>query len=509
MADSGEVVQPGVPHFLRQLRKQQRATRADLAAWITADDNPLTARVFVNRLWKLFFGSGLSKVLDDVGSQGEPPVHPELLDTLAVEFVDSGWDVKRLVKLIVMSNTYQQSSSVRDELLEHDPFNRLLARQSRFRLDAEMIRDNALAVSGLLVRNVGGRSAKPYQPAGLYRHLNFPARKYQHDTGADQYRRGLYTHWQRQFLHPAMKAFDAPSREECTAERPRSNTPLAALVLLNDPSYVEAARMFAQRTIRAWWRQHTCATRLDVCSIRFASAQRPRTIARRTTLAITLAAIRRATRGSEKVGQRRIVSGSGRCRRRRVSGLDFRGPYDPESARNDHAELSPIMNETNRRLLGQSRRTFLSRGSTGIGSLALTSMLRAELFAAPDSNVQVAPWTGVVRPLHFPAKCKRVIHLCMAGGASHLETLDYKPKLAEMDGKPMPKSFTEGQTDRAVARSRDKLKCLAPQHPFKKYGHSRSEDQQRFCPTSARSPMTSASSTRCTPIKSITTRRTR
>jgi hypothetical protein len=250
MDDSGEIVQPGVPHFLQQLRKQPRANRADLAAWITAADNPLTARVFVNRLWKLLFGSGLSKVLDDVGSQGEPPVHPELLDTLAVEFVDSGWDIKRLVKLIVMSNTYRQSSSVRDELLETDPFNRLLARQSRFRLDAEMIRDNALAVSGLLSRTVGGRSAKPYQPVGLYRHLNFPARQYKHDTGAEQYRRGLYTHWQRQFLHPAMKAFDAPAREECTAQRPRSNTPLAALVLLNDPSYVEAARVFAERTIR-------------------------------------------------------------------------------------------------------------------------------------------------------------------------------------------------------------------------------------------------------------------
>ncbi len=250
MDDSGDVVQPGVPHFLKQLQSEDRATRADLAAWITARDNPLTARVFVNRLWKLFFGSGLSKVLDDLGSQGEPPVYPELLDSLAVEFVDSGWDVKHMVKLIVMSDTYRQSSLFSGKLLSDDPYNRLLARQSRFRLDAEMVRDNALAISGLLVRNVGGRSARPYQPAGLYRHLNFPQRQYKHDTGANQYRRGLYTHWQRQFLHPAMKAFDAPPREECTAERPRSNTPLAALVLLNDPSFVEAARVFAEKTIR-------------------------------------------------------------------------------------------------------------------------------------------------------------------------------------------------------------------------------------------------------------------
>jgi mono/diheme cytochrome c family protein len=248
---SGQVVKPGVPNFLRQIRGDDAATRLDLSDWLTSADNPLTARVFVNRLWKLYFGTGLSKVLDDIGAQGEPPTHPELLDTLAVEFIESGWNIKHMVRLIVMSSAYRQSSIASDQMLKTDPYNRLLARQSRFRLDAELIRDNALAVSGLLVRKVGGRSVKPYQPAGLYRHLNFPRRTYQQDTGDSQYRRGLYTHWQRQFLHPAMKAFDAPSREECTAERPRSNTPLAALVLLNDPSYVEAARVFAARALQS------------------------------------------------------------------------------------------------------------------------------------------------------------------------------------------------------------------------------------------------------------------
>ena len=247
---SGEVVTPGVPEFLGELSTTGRATRSDLAAWLTSRDNPLTARVFVNRLWKLFFGAGLSKVLDDVGSQGEPPTHPELLDALAVEFMDSGWDVKHMIRLLVSSKTYRQSSFERTELAEIDPYNRLFARQARHRLDAELIRDNALAVSGLLVKTIGGNSVKPYQPAGLYRHLNFPKRQYKHDSGDAQYRRGLYTHWQRQFLHPAMKSFDAPSREECTAERPRSNTPLAALVLLNDPSYVEAARVFAEQAMQ-------------------------------------------------------------------------------------------------------------------------------------------------------------------------------------------------------------------------------------------------------------------
>ena len=249
MDESGTIVEPLPPHFLPQNQRETRQTRLDLANWMVSPDNPLTARVFVNRLWKLFFGTGLSKVLDDIGSQGEFPSHPKLLDALALEFVESGWDVKHVIKLILQSKAYQQSSLAREELAEIDPYNRLLGRQARYRLDAEMVRDNALLVSGLLVQDIGGRSVKPYQPAGLLRHLNFPTRTYKADTGNNQYRRGVYTHWQRQFLHPAMKLFDAPAREECTAERPRSNTPLAALLMLNDPSYVEAARAYAERIL--------------------------------------------------------------------------------------------------------------------------------------------------------------------------------------------------------------------------------------------------------------------
>jgi hypothetical protein len=161
--------------------------------------------------------------------------------------MENGWRVKRLVREIVTSATYKQSSQAVAHLKERDPYNRFLARQSRFRLDAEVVRDHALATSGLLVRTIGGRSARPYQPPGYYAQLNFPRREYQPDTGPAQYRRGLYTHWQRTFLHPLLKAFDAPSREECTVQRPRSNTPLAALALLNDPTFVESARLFAQR----------------------------------------------------------------------------------------------------------------------------------------------------------------------------------------------------------------------------------------------------------------------
>lgn len=251
MDESGEVVGADVPRFLKPLAEPGRPpTRLDLARWLVAPDHPLVSRVFVNRLWYLFFGVGLSASLDDFGAQGEHPVHPELLDWLAVEFAESGWDVKHIVRLLVTSNTYRQSSQTTPELRRRDPQNRLFARQSSYRLPAEFIRDNALAVSGLLVRRLGGAGARPYQPAGYYKHLNFPLRDYKPDADDNQYRRGVYTHWQRQYLHPMLKAFDAPSREECTARRPISNTPLAALALLNDPTYVEAARVFAARMLR-------------------------------------------------------------------------------------------------------------------------------------------------------------------------------------------------------------------------------------------------------------------
>lgn len=248
--DSGEVVEPAIPEFLGSLDvKGRRATRLDLAQWFVRKDNPLTARVFVNRLWKLYFGTGISSRLDDVGAQGEWPRHPELLDWLALEFVENGWDIKHMIRLMVTSSTYRQSSLMSDKLRELDPYNRLVARQSRYRVEAELVRDAALFISGLLVDEIGGRSVKPYQPAGYWKHLNFPKRKWKHDGGSNQYRRGVYTHWQRTFLHPSLLAFDAPSREECTAERMVSNTPQAALALLNDPTYVEAARVFAQNII--------------------------------------------------------------------------------------------------------------------------------------------------------------------------------------------------------------------------------------------------------------------
>ncbi|HEX4142922.1 MAG TPA: PSD1 and planctomycete cytochrome C domain-containing protein [Pirellulales bacterium] len=250
MDESGEVMKPALPHYLPQPTVEVRdLNRLDLAQWLVARDNPLTARTVMNRIWKQFFGAGLSKTLDDLGAQGEAPVNPLLLDWLACEFMDSRWNVKHMVRTIVTSATYKQASAATPETLAADPYNREFARQIAFRIDAELVRDNALAVSGLLSPRIGGPSVKPYQPDGYWENLNFPVRQYVADAGESQYRRGLYTWWQRSFLHPSLLAFDAPSREECCAERNRSNIPQQALVQLNDPTYVEAARVLAARIL--------------------------------------------------------------------------------------------------------------------------------------------------------------------------------------------------------------------------------------------------------------------
>ena len=213
----------------------------------------------MNRLWKQFFGSGISAVVDDLGAQGEWPVHPELLDWLACEFMEPAavssangehetphrWDLKHMIRLIVMSATYRQDSNQRPDLKEIDPNNRLLACQSPRRLEAEFVRDNALAIAGALNEEIGGPSVRPYQPAGYYAYLQFPDRDYETSPDERQYRRGLYMHWQRAFLHPMLANFDAPSREECTANRVISDTPQQALTLLNDPTFLEASRIFA------------------------------------------------------------------------------------------------------------------------------------------------------------------------------------------------------------------------------------------------------------------------
>ena len=309
MIETGDIMKPALPHYLtaavaperrsptrRGAASQPRAgsetgppqatpasstaadrplNRLDLANWLVSRENPLTARVVMNRLWKQFFGIGLSKVAEDLGAQGELPPNQPLLDWLGCEFMDSGWDVKHMIRLIVTSQTYQQTSVASKELRARDPLNRELAAQGRWRLEAELVRDNTLAISGLLAPSIGGPSVKPYQPDGYWENLNFPPRTYEASQGEDQHRRGLYTWWQRSFLHPSLLAFDAPTREECAADRTRSNIPQQALVLLNDPTYVEASRAFAVRILNeggpddvsrltwAWRQALSRAPRLD------------------------------------------------------------------------------------------------------------------------------------------------------------------------------------------------------------------------------------------------------
>lgn len=248
-------VEPGTIAALPPMPEGATADRLGLARWITMPDHPLTARVAANRVWKLFFGTGIVATAADFGAQGEWPSHPELLDWLAVEFRESGWDVKHLVRLIVTSETYRQSSAAGAESLSRDPGNRLLSRGPRFRLPAEFIRDGSLKVGGLLVPRLGGPGVNPYTPGDLWREISHygstpaTAQTFVQDHGEKLYRRSLYTYWKRTVPPPNMAAFDAPNREVCTVTRASTNTPLQALVTLNDPQFVEAARAFAGRIL--------------------------------------------------------------------------------------------------------------------------------------------------------------------------------------------------------------------------------------------------------------------
>jgi hypothetical protein len=243
---AGEKLDPGVPAVLNPMQAGAPKNRLGLAQWLIDPANPLTARVTVNRYWQSFFGTGIVKTVDDLGLQGEKPSHPELLDWLAVEF-QGKWNVKAMHLLIVTSSTYRQSSKVTPELVEKDPANRLLARGPRYRLSSFQIRDQALAISGLLVNKMGGAPVKPYQPPGVWEEMSLDQIKYTPDSGEALYRRSLYTFWRRTVAPTTM--FDVPARTVCSVRQVRTNTPLHALALLNDTTYVESARVLAENLL--------------------------------------------------------------------------------------------------------------------------------------------------------------------------------------------------------------------------------------------------------------------
>jgi hypothetical protein len=253
-----ERVEANTPHFLPPLPAGEPHNRLALAQWTVSPENPLTARVTVNRMWNELFGAGLVETTEDFGIMGQRPSHPELLDWLAVEFRESGWDMKHMYKLMVMSAAYRQSAKSTPDQLARDPKNLLLAHGPRFRMDAEMLRDIALQSSGLLVNKVGGPSAKPYQPGNVWESVGYPTSdttKYKQDHGDALYRRSLYTYWKRMAMPPNMDAFDAPTRDTACTRRQRTDTPLQALVTMNDPQWVEASRALAERLIKQGGKQ--------------------------------------------------------------------------------------------------------------------------------------------------------------------------------------------------------------------------------------------------------------
>jgi hypothetical protein len=248
--DRGEEVFPNTPEVILEFDEELPKNRLGLSQWLFDFKNPLTARVFVNRIWQMHFGKGLAPSTDDLGNQGRLPTHPQLLDWLSNYFMENNWDIKKLHKKILSSATFQQESKIREDLANIDPENFLLARGPAYRMSAEMVRDNALKVSGLLVPKIGGKSVYPYQPDDLWNLSDKKWRyRYQHDRGEGLYRRSLYTFWKRSAPPPSMLIFDTPNRDLCSVKRTMTSSPLQALLLLNDPQYVEAARVMAEKAI--------------------------------------------------------------------------------------------------------------------------------------------------------------------------------------------------------------------------------------------------------------------
>jgi hypothetical protein len=449
MDKSGAVVEPAIPEMFGKLETGgKRATRLDLANWIVSAKNPLTARAFVNRTWREFFGTGISKTLDDLGSQGEWPVNPELLDWLASEFMHPewnaagthDWDVKHLIRAIVLSKTYRQSATESSLAAAKDPENRLLSHQSRFRAGAENIHDIALEVSGLLNDSFGGPSVRPYQPDGYIATLNFPKREYSASRGEDLYRRGVYTLWRRTFLHPSLLNFDAPTREECTVNRSASNTPLQALDLLNDPIFVEAARVFAE---------HAIPQRDQIEWIFEQALDREPTIEERRLLATLYTHnLQRFTKSPEEARafDNRRSSGSGEHRLPEIGGPYHGHQSRSQPSRNHYAELThaPPLRTSSPRVPGPKRRR---PGPGGPQLAAFAARLRPHANPLAGRG-QSARFRSQSQARHLPLSSRRTL----ASGNLRLQ--------AEASGngrEAHARKLHEGPADRATSRQRTQM----------------------------------------------------
>ena len=465
----GARVEPGVPASLSAGEAHARPGRLELARWLVEPANPMTARVVVNRDWQMLFGTGLVKTVDDFGAQGEPPSHPELLDWLAIEFVRSGWDVKNMLRLIVTSATYRQSSRVDAQGLERDPENRLLAHAPRLRLPAEMIRDQALRLAGLLVERIGGPSVKPYQPPGLWNEL--ADAEYIQDHGANLYRRSIYTFWKRTVPPPAMVAFDAPGRETCIVRESRTNTPLQALDVLNDVTYVEAARALAEQMMKDF--RTTTEARLTA-AFQAATARRPRP----DEAAILRAASTTSLAGSGAIPQRRrhwSMQGN-----RAATGLSIRASWRPtrrwpsssltstKPSPRSNAPCAP-MSQSDRYL---TRRHFFGRASFGLGSIALASLLDRDLFAADRGGHRSATGAGIEGFPNVAPRARRVIYLFQSGAPSQLDLFDPKPGLDRLDGTDLPDSIRMGQRLTGMTSRQDRFPVAASRFSFARHGQS-------------------------------------
>ncbi|MHC4994761.1 MAG: DUF1501 domain-containing protein [Planctomycetota bacterium] len=448
----GQAIVAALPEALSAAGADSPMNRLDLANWIVSEDNPLTARVIVNRYWQMVFGRGIVATPEDFGRQGAKPSHPELLDYLAVRFVRTGWDVKRLIHFIVTSETYKQSPNATPELLERDPDNELLARSPRYRLPSWMLRDQALAMSGLLVPTLGGPPVKPYQPPGLWDEATFGKILYTRDTGAKLYRRTLYTFWRR-IIGPTV-IFDNAKRQTCEVDRKLTNTPLHALVTLNETGYVEAARAMAERVMR---HDKAPAKRINH-AFEIATSRRPNAV-ERETLTRRLEILTQGFEDNPSDAEALLSVGESK--------------RDAQPRRDPYPALNMTMNPLQQHDANLTRRALFGKAALGLGVPALASLLNPGAARASSGQGDAhRGLPGLPGLPHFAPKAKRVIYMLQNGAPSHVDLFDYKPTLTKMHGRQIPDEVVGGKRFSTMVGNQTKRPCLKEITRFKQHGQS-------------------------------------